>query len=120
MPMKRILYSFFLAFSLMFAVSTAQAQSDAGDKSIPSRETTVSMYPIPTTGILYINFNKTITSEPVLLVYDMIGNPIEQVVIERENPTTFSVNLSGKKPGFYFLKVTADHTTFSRRITINP
>lgn len=56
----------------------------------------------------------------MVMVYDMIGNPVENVVIERENPSTFSINLSGKKPGFYFVKVSGDHMAFSRRITINP
>lgn len=118
--MKRIIYKFMLTLSLSLVVGATHAQTDTGEKLASSKETSVSMYPIPTSGILYISFNKAITEDPVLLVYDMIGNPLEHIVIERENSTTFSVNLSGKKPGFYFLKVTAERTTFSRRITIHP
>lgn len=118
--MKRIIYSSFLACALSLFVAPAMAQADTGEKMIPSKETSVSMYPIPTTGVLHISFNKTITDDPIVMVYDMIGNPVENVVIERENPSTFSINLSGKKPGFYFVKVSGEHLAFSRRITINP
>ena len=118
--MKRIIYSFFIALSLSMVAVSARAQADAGDKPAVIKDVAISMYPIPTTGILHLNFNKSITEEPIVLVYDMIGNPVENIVIERENPTTFSINLSGKKPGFYFVKVSGDHMAFSRRITINP
>ncbi len=118
--MKRIIYSFFLAISLSLAVVSANAQADTGDKSIAVKDPSVAVYPIPTTGILHLNFNKTVTEDPIVIVYDMIGNLVDNVVIERENPSTFSINLSGKKPGFYFVKVSGDHMTFSRRITINP
>lgn len=120
MPMKRIIYSFFVALSLSLMVGSAMAQTESAEKATPSKETAVSMYPIPTTGILHISFNKTITEDPFVIVYDMIGNPMENIVIERENPTTFSINLIGRKPGFYFVKVSGDHMAFSRRITINP
>ncbi|MFN8154751.1 MAG: T9SS type A sorting domain-containing protein [Bacteroidia bacterium] len=118
--MKRIIYSFCIFFALSLVAVSARAQAEVSEKAASVKEVSVSMYPIPTTGILHISFNKTITDDPMVMVYDMIGNPVENVVIERENPSTFSINLSGKKPGFYFVKVSGDHMAFSRRITINP
>ena len=118
--MKRIIYTFCVFFALSLIAVSAMAQAEVAEKATSGKEASVSMYPIPTTGILHISFNKTITEDPLVMVYDMIGNPVENIVIERENPSTFSVNLSGKKPGFYFVKVSGDHMAFSRRITINP
>lgn len=120
MPMKRILYSYFIITALTLSGIQSMAQADAGDKAISTKETTISMYPLPTNGILHISFNKAMSATPEVLVYDMIGNLQDNLSLEREASGSFLINLSGKKPGFYFIKVMSEDGSFSRRITVTP
>lgn len=120
MPMKRILYSFFIIAALTLSGIQSMAQADAGDKTLTAKETTISMYPMPTNGVLHITFNKAMSATPEVLVYDMIGNLQDNLSLEREASGSFLINLSGKKPGFYFIKVMSEDGSFSRRITVTP
>jgi hypothetical protein len=120
--MKNILYSILLFSFLALTISYSFAQNNFSDLRISSnqKETTLSLYPMPTEGILYIAFGKSITETPSILVYDMIGNLVENIIIDRENSTTFNINLTGKKAGFYFVKVQTNTESFCRRITVKP
>ncbi len=120
--MKNIFYSSILASFLSLAISPVFAQNNFNDLkgSQSQRETSISIYPLPTDGVLHIAFNKSITESPSILVYDMIGNLIENVNVDRENVSSFTINLAGKKAGFYFVKVQTNTESFSRRITVKP
>ncbi|MBK9636504.1 MAG: T9SS type A sorting domain-containing protein [Bacteroidetes bacterium] len=120
--MKNILYSILLSSFLVLDISPTFAQNNFGDSRISQnqKETSISLYPMPTEGVLFITFSKAITEMPSVLVYDMIGNLVEHVIIDRENSTTFNINLTGKKAGFYFVKVQTNTESFSRRITVRP
>ena len=120
--MKNILYSTLLSSFLALTISPCIAQNNFSDlrTSQNQKETTLSLYPMPTDGLLHLTFSKSITEAPSILVYDMIGNLVEHVMIDRENSTTFNINLTGKKAGFYFVKVQTNTESFSRRITVKP
>lgn len=120
--MKNIFYSLVLTSSLSLAMSPVLAQNDFNDSKVSQtqKETTISMFPLPTEGILHIAFNKSIMESPSIYVYDMIGNLVENINVDRENAASFTINLTGKKAGFYFVKVQTDTESFSRRITIRP
>jgi Secretion system C-terminal sorting domain len=120
--MKNIFYSSILVILLSLAMSPVLAQSSFSDFRIlqNQKETTISMYPLPTEGILHIAFNKSITESPSILVYDIIGNLVENVTVDRENASAFTINLSGRKAGFYFVKIQTNTESFSRRITVKP
>lgn len=120
--MKRILYSLLSITIISLQVSSVCAQTLVGDQRIENnlKETTLSLYPLPTNGILHIGFNKTMNSAPNVLVYDMIGNVVERISPDRESIGSFSINLSGKPAGYYFIKVQTEEESFSRRITVTP
>ena len=120
--MKNILYSTLLSSFLVLNISPSFAQNNFSDlrTSTNQKETTISLYPMPTEGVLFVTFSKSITETPSILVYDMIGNLVEHIMIERDNATTFNINLTGKKAGFYFVKIQTDTESFSRRITVKP
>jgi len=120
--MKRIIYTLLLVSIISLQINTAFAQADAGEQRIGSnqKETAISLYPLPTNGTLHISFNKTMADVPSVVIYDMIGNMIENISLEREATGAFTINLSGKRPGFYFIKVQAGEESFSRRITVTP
>lgn len=120
--MKNIFYSSLLASFLSLTMTPLFAQYSFSDLKInqTQKETTISMFPLPTDGILHIAFNKSITESPSIFVYDMIGNLLENINVDRENTSSFTINLTGKKAGFYFVKVQTDTESFSRRITVKP
>ena len=120
--MKRILYALLLGSILSLQIDTVFAQADAGEQRLATnqKETSISLFPMPTNGTLHIAFNKTIGEAPSVVIYDMIGNMIENIALAREAPGSFTINLSGKRPGFYFIKVQAGEESFSRRITVTP
>lgn len=120
--MKRILYTWLLGSILGLQVNTVLAQTDAGEQRMATnqKETAISLFPLPTNGTLHIAFNKAIGEFPSVVIYDMIGNMVENVSPEREAAGSFTLNLSGKRPGFYFIKVQIADETFSRRITVTP
>lgn len=118
--MKSTLFSIFLftMFIMMSVAVTAQNNTNDNRTINSQKEVAVSLYPMPTEGLLHISFNRSITETPTILVYDMIGNLLENVQIDREAVSTFTINLTGKKAGFYFIKVQTDTESFSRRITV--
>lgn len=120
--MKNNFYSLILISFFFLAMSPVLAQNDFSDLKVSQnqKETTISMFPLPTDGILHIVFNKSVTESPSIYVYDMIGNLVENINVDRENAASFTINLTGKKAGFYFVKVQTGTESFSRRITIRP
>ncbi|MBK7889004.1 MAG: T9SS type A sorting domain-containing protein [Bacteroidetes bacterium] len=120
--MKRIIYALLLGSFLILQINTAFAQADAGEQRLATnqKETSISLFPMPANGTLHIAFNKAIVESPSVVIYDMIGNRIENISLEREATGSFTINLTGKRPGFYFIKVQTGEETFSRRITVTP
>jgi len=116
--MKHIFYIFTLVFILILKAVDARAQANATDKLVTLKDLSVSMYPIPTSGFLYIKFNKPISVQPVFFLYDMIGNPLGDIDVERDNLSTFRINLNNNPPGFYILRVFIGGLTLARRITL--
>ncbi|MBL7923427.1 MAG: T9SS type A sorting domain-containing protein [Bacteroidia bacterium] len=120
--MKRILYALIIFSIVSLPFGSVFAQADANDQKLSAvqKETSIALYPMPVSGTLHIAFNKPLAENPVVLVYDMIGNMLENITVDREAAAAFTVNLSGKRPGFYFIKVQCGEETFSRRITVSP
>ncbi len=118
--MRRMLYLLFLFSILSLRITNVFAQTEAGDQrsSLSPKESIISIYPLPANGTLHIAFNKTMGDVPFVLLYDMLGNVVEDINLERESSGTFTINLSGKHPGFYFIKVQSGEESFSRRITV--
>jgi len=118
--MKRNCYLFFIPVLILLisTASSAQATSEAGGLEIRSTEPLVSLYPMPVSGILHIAFRNSPSVEPEILLYDILGNLVADMRPERQFTGEYTVNLSDRKPGYYFIKVKAGSETFSRRITV--
>lgn len=113
--MKRILYTSLL---LLFTAFQVNAQNQGLERSLPAQEYSFSLYPVPTTGMLHIVFNKSFADEPMIRVFDVIGNQVEKMELSRENASSFVLNLFGSKPGYYIITISGSGYSFSRRITI--
>ena len=119
--MKRIGYIYLIPVLIPFFISlslTVKATSEAGGLEIRTTEPLVSLYPMPVSGTLHIAFRNTPSMEPEILLYDILGNLVADLRPERQFSGEYTVNLSERKPGYYFIKVKAGSETFSRRITV--
>ncbi len=102
----------------LFSFSTKSfAQADDNSK-INSAITELSIYPQPSNGIINFKLSEVQNQNPVIAVYDLLGNKISEIESDHENGTIYSINLEDKKAGYYFLKIQTDDAIFSRRITI--
>jgi hypothetical protein len=113
--MKKYFYS--LLATLLFVQSTLVAQIDDSSRSIWNKDV-VSVFPQPSTGQVNFSFPSQLTNNPKAVVYDLLGNVIAQIEMDRQNANTFSINLSDKKPGYYFVKIQTEGSSYSRRVTI--
>lgn len=124
MTMKRsILYSAFIftVISILAAASnTAKAENQDRLTGISRKEATASLYPMPVTGTLHIDLGKPQSTDPEILLFDLLGNQIETGSVVRESASVFAVDLSGKKAGYYFIRIRTSDETISRRITVAP
>lgn len=117
--MKKILYSSIAWICLFFSSQTALAQQDERSTA-KGRDCSISLYPNPTTGRLFIDLGQSTVAEPNVLIFDMLGNKLDGLYPERKDPQTWWVDFSGIKPGFYFVKIRTAEESISRRITVNP
>jgi len=110
---------FYLPIILFLFIFSAKAFAQTDDNSkITSTIVELSIYPQPSNGIINIKLSEVQSQNPVIAVYDLLGNKISEIESDHENGTVYSINLEDKKAGYYFLKIQTDDTIFSRRITI--
>lgn len=115
--MKRIIFTLVFTILLINFVS-AQSGSDERFAAGSRKDSNISLYPLPVAGILHIDLGKVSATEPEVQLFDMLGNKINDLTIERESATCFSLQLNEKSPGFYFIKIRTSEESISRRITI--
>lgn len=104
-------FLFFLAFSIK-----ANAQTD--DNKISNPLTEISIYPQPSNGIINIKLSEVQNQNPLVAVFDLLGNKVAELESDHNNGSVYTINLEDKKAGYYFLKIQTDQATYSRRITI--
>ena len=130
--MKKIIYntlfllSFLASADSVFAQSSNEIINEAASKgqatlNIVNDNTQLALYPLPTNGLLNIAFSEAQTSNPHILVYDILGNLVLNTEADKETNNVFSISLADKKPGIYFIKIQGENgMSFSRRITLKP
>lgn len=83
-----------------------------------AKDIDITVYPTPTTGQLNIRLPISATFTPLVEVFDMLGNNVRGVNVERKGRGLFSIDLSGKSKGFYFVRIKSGDTLVTKRITI--
>jgi len=122
--MKRIFQTTILNLLFLFPLSLSAQINEESLNLSPSinnsvsRDLQFSMYPQPSTGQINLRFNEVQNHNPIIMVYDLLGNLVNTIETEKLNSTTFTLDLCQKKPGYYFVKIQSDYGTVSRRITI--
>lgn len=124
MTMKRSILSSALVLIALFVVSSTgnhlHAENQDRLTGNSRKESTASLYPMPVTGTLHIDLGKSQSTDPEILLFDLLGNQIETGSVVRESGSVFSLDLSGKKAGYYFIRIRTAEESISRRITVAP
>jgi len=77
----------------------------------------ISVFPTPTNGL--INIKTAVTSElPRVEMFDLLGNKIAISTPERKAPGHFTLDISNRNKGFYFLKIRSGTQFTTSRITL--
>lgn len=100
-----------LAFDDVMIYSNTTSMSEV------AKSETIKIYPTPSTGIVYVKLPESV-SDVKVEVFDILGNAINNLAIQKENPSLFTINFTGKSKGFYFVKIAYGSKMITRKITI--
>lgn len=79
---------------------------------------TVYVYPSPSTGVVYVNGNFSNATSAKIEVFNIIGD----MVFEAENSSAqlseYKIDLTGKTPGVYLVRVTAGSSIITKKVLI--
>jgi photosystem II stability/assembly factor-like uncharacterized protein len=78
-------------------------------------------YPNPFNPATKINYELRVTNYVLLKVFDILGNEISTIVIEKQNPGNYSYDFNGENfpSGVYFYKLTVgDYTAVKRMVLL--
>ena len=81
------------------------------------RETSIRVYPNPSSGKFYVETTKLEKITKIELL-DATGSVIEEMMPKYSGQSKINVDLSGTKRGIYFLKIISDTEVFVERILI--
>lgn len=86
-------------------VMTSKTEPSKGNPEVVKKEvrTEVGLFPNPSEGVFKVNRD---TSELVsLVVYNMLGSPVEEHVATQDQPVPDHIDLSDQQPGMYFVEM---------------
>ena len=76
-----------------------------------------STFPSPSNGAVHIKFDEPVKSVK-FSVYNMIGNEIKNVTVEKLTDQQYRFNFGNQQPGFYFIRIQTDKFNYTTRVTI--
>lgn len=79
----------------------------------------ISVYPNPSNGNIYVETKFEKTESVKIAVYNMLGEQVIQITGDKTAQSKYSIDLSDKDAGVYFVKVSADSQTTIKKITLS-
>lgn len=79
----------------------------------------INVFPTPTEGVVNITFAEAPSKNPVVKVMNVLGSMVNGVELKKSATNKYTVDLTGKQSGFYFIMIQTDKGSFTRRITLN-
>ncbi|NNF02088.1 MAG: T9SS type A sorting domain-containing protein [Bacteroidia bacterium] len=70
--------------------------------------------------VINVAFREDVGTVDELSVYNIIGNEVFDLQLERIGDKVFLIDAFNLKPGFYFLKIKTDKVEYLQRITVKP
>lgn len=114
----KTLIRFTIIFSFLILTSiTVNSQSNQNRDAVLKE---IAIFPQPSTGFINLLFAEMPSQNPKVQVYDLLGNLVADIESERQSANVYAIDLTNKKPGYYFVKIRTDKDSWSRRITIKP
>lgn len=127
--MKRkllLVLTYILLCSVGFAqsganIDLAKRQPQVGNfpKSVDNEEKSVSVYPNPSNGMVYITLSGFKGKRTELRVMNVIGNVIHREILTDNETTRKDLNLSNLASGLYYIKLQTNDYSEIRKIIIN-
>ena len=74
------------------------------------------IFPTPTTGLVTVLLPSSKNAD--IAIYDLLGNALKNVTVEKNSDKKITVNLTGQKPGFYFLRIKTNSGIVTKRVTL--
>ena len=84
----------------------------------PKAEDLIVVFPTPSTGLIRLKILDPKEELTKLEIFDLLGNLVTNVKVEQKSQGYFTVDLTGKNSGFYFLKIRTTGLFITKRITI--
>jgi len=81
-------------------------------------EDLINVYPTPSTGLIKLKISDPDEELTKIDVFDLLGNKVSNVKIEKKSQGFYTVDLTGKNTGFYFLKIQTTGLFITKRITL--
>jgi predicted outer membrane repeat protein len=83
-------------------------------------QSNLSVYPIPSSGLVTIELNQTSVKEAILTVYDVQGRSVSTSrIIASAGHFKQEINLSDQSPGVYFLEVWTRDKVYNKKLIID-
>jgi hypothetical protein len=102
------------------AIPANSSNANCGNKSntpADSVELEVTLYPNPSSGKVFVEFNKRIKADALIEVFDSTGRKYDVEV--NQSKGLHEMNLKGYTKGLYLVKITIDDQTEVRRLIIH-
>lgn len=111
-----------ICFILITLSSSSFAAKRPGNDQLSGTvsQTQLNLYPQPTNNFLNISFSNPQQNNVKVQLFDLLGNMVGNFEAEKRDNSVYSIFVGDKTPGYYFVKIQSDDSTYSRRITINP
>ncbi|MEI6764652.1 MAG: T9SS type A sorting domain-containing protein [Bacteroidota bacterium] len=81
-------------------------------------ETGISVYPNPTRGAVTVDFGAPVKGTAIFTVNDILGQQVRTIESGSALSTTLTIDLSGLKGGIYFIGITVDNRTVTRKVIL--
>ncbi|MFA6923263.1 MAG: C10 family peptidase [Bacteroidales bacterium] len=83
-----------------------------------NKEISVNIYPNPSIGIYNVYFNNLTNEKPVVEIYDMLGKLVFNKIIDLSASRTFQVDISNEQSGLYFVKISTNTETITKKVSL--
>jgi Secretion system C-terminal sorting domain len=82
------------------------------------KDDAISVFPTPTSGTLNIRLGNNQATIISVELYDILGNQVKNIGIDRKGRGQVTIDLTGKSRGFYFVKIQTTNQYITKRITL--
>ena len=79
----------------------------------------MNIYPNPSNGIFNVSIDLPSQEEVTVAIYDMMGNQVVDVVTGQLQTGSYTVDMTGKAAGMYFVRMTAHNQVFNQKVIID-